>query len=628
MSPWSFRRRIILVAILPATIIAVLLAAYFLLLRYADAERAFIGRGHALITLLAPAAEYGVFSGNEGELGRLAAALRNEADVSGIVIHDHSGRPLASLGALRLHTNPRQLPDSWSGTADDGKTQFHHTKIWRSRIDLHDSLLAARETAPDRREAVGSVTLEMSRAGLQRLKAEMMAVTLLSALLTLALGSLLALRLASSVTMPVLALQSMVARIRAGDLAARATPHPAGTLRSLEDGINEMAASLQAGRDLLNARIAEATSELEQKRDEAEQASIAKSRFLAAASHDLRQPLHALSLFSAELAETPPGPAQQSLCRQIGAAVGSMEEMLASLLDVSRADLGALQPSVRPIALDDILSRILSAHVGSAGAKGLRLRVHPCRYWGLSDPALLYRMLANLVSNAIRYTERGGILVGVRPAGDMLHVDIWDSGIGIPTEYHSLIYQEFFQVANPERDPRKGLGLGLSLVDRLSGLLGHPVSMRSWPGRGSVFRIALPRADALPRQADETAAANGRRRARLLLVCADASAGDTLAELLAGWDCEVDRLQPSCRGLAPERRPDIVLCEDDAIGEAWPLLHPIASGCSLAVIVLGMLPADLRSPGLDCPVHELSRPLQPAKLRALISHLVNDMFSA
>lgn len=624
MKSWGFRERVIAVAVLPATIIAAVLASYFLLLRYADAEQAFIHRGHSLIKLFTPATEYGVFSGNAEELQRLAAALAGEADISGIVIYTRSGQPLAKLGTLRLTKDPQQLPDGWTGATPDGATQCFHAKVWRAGLAFQDPLAGQGDATA--REVIGSVTLEMTRAVMQRQKREMMVVTLIASLVTLILGTLLALRLSSSVTLPILALQRVVGAIRGGDLAARVAPHPAGTLRNLEEGINEMAASLQTGRDQLENRIVAATAELKQKRDEAEQASIAKSRFLAAASHDLRQPLHALSLFSEELARESRQPGLQRLVRQISAAVGSMEELLGSLLDVSRADLGAIHPVVQPVALDGLLERVFSAQAASARAKGLHLRLHPSRYWGLSDPALLYRMVINLVANAIAYSDRGGILIGVRQTGDKrLRIEVWDSGIGIRPEHQSLIFEEFFQIANPERDPQKGLGLGLSLVDRLSRLLDHPVGMRSVPGRGSMFSITLPRCTSAATHPDEAASVSlGGAKARLLVLGADTAANSALQRLLTGWGCEVVTASPSSPAPAAASAPELVICEDAAFAGALPLLRSLATGRPLPVIFLGTLPPELPPEHAGLAITVLAKPPQPAKLRALISHLLDD----
>lgn len=619
LKSWGFRERVIAVAILPATLMAAVLAAYFLLLRYADAEEAFIHRGQSLLRLFTPATEYGVFSGNVEELRRLAAALASETDFGGVVIQDYSGLPLTQIGTLRLTQAPQILADGWHGPTPDGLRHAFHAKIWRTRLAFDDALAASED--PAMQDAIGSVTLEMSRSGMQRLKREMMLVTLLVTLVTLLLGILLALRLSSSVTLPVLSLQRVVGAIRGGDLSARVSPHPAGTLRNLEEGINEMAAALQAGRDQLESRIAAATAELKQKRDEAEQASIAKSRFLAAASHDLRQPLHALSLFAAELAGESRLPAQQRLARQISVTVGTMEELLGSLLDVSRADLGAIRPCIQPVALDGLLERVHSAHAGEAGQKGLRLRLHPTCYWGLSDPALLYRMVSNLVANAIAYCRQGGVLIGVRPAGGRLRIEVWDTGVGIPHEQQALVFEEFYQVSNPERDPGKGLGLGLSLVDRLSRLLDHPVGMRSAPGRGSMFSITLPRATG-PERAGK--AGPDIHKVRLLMLGENSADNAALCELLSGWGCDVIRCVPPLPVPLPTEQVALVICEDAVFTEALPLISPQAAVRGLPVLLLGTLPPGSGKASYGFGLSTLAKPPRPAKLRALLTHLLDD----
>ena len=626
LKSWGIRERVIFVAVVPATFIAVILAANFLLVRYADAERGLIDRGHSLIKLLIPAAEYGVFSGNREELHQLAAALARTPDMKAVAIYNHGGTPLAQVGTLSLSLDPQQLADGWSDNGKDGEIQTFHAKIRRPTLSMNDPLTWVGNT-PSGGESIGSITLELSRADVLARKREMMVATLIATLATLTLAVLLALRLAGDVSAPILALQRVVASIRRGHLESRAAHHPARTLRGLEDGINEMATALQAGRDLLESRIAKATAELQQKKDEAEQASIAKSRFLAATSHDLRQPLHALALFSTNLADKADTPSLRRLSGQINAAVGSLGELLDGLLDISRIDLGATQPDLQPVILDELLERVVATHSSSAETKGLRLRRRPTRLLVLSDPRLLFRMVSNLVANAVRYTERGGILVGVRRAADKVRIEVWDTGIGIATEQQTLVFREFFQAANPERDPGKGLGLGLSLVERLAQLLDHPVSLRSIPNSGSVFGIALPRCatvSAVP--GANRPAAPGSLNARLLFFGEDQESGNNLCRLLATWGCQVTLVQAATDAARlPATPPDLMLCENNALHLALPFVrHLIASGSHPALILIGESVVK-EPPELDgAHVVHLSAPVQPAKLRALMHHLLDE----
>jgi len=233
-------------------------------------------------------------------------------------------------------------------------------------------------------------------------------------------------------------------------------------------------------------------AQLGEKSRELELANAFKSRFLAAASHDLRQPLHALNLFVAQL-RTEADPAEQRrLVSRIDAAVGGMNELFGALLDVSRLNAGLLVPELTDFPIEHLLDRMESTFADVAREKRLRLRVVPSGAWIRSDFILLERILLNLVSNALRYTVRGGIVIGCRRRGARLRLDVWDSGVGIPEDQQQRVFEEFYQLAHSERDRRGGLGLGLAIVERLGRLLDHPVELRSVPGKGSRFSVSVP----------------------------------------------------------------------------------------------------------------------------------------
>ncbi len=249
--------------------------------------------------------------------------------------------------------------------------------------------------------------------------------------------------------------------------------------------------------DITTHKLAEletsrALAEQDRARQAAERADRAKSRFLAAASHDLRQPMQALRLYLDALAVRLSDPVAQAILDKAQVAMASGEGLLSALLDVSTLDAGMVQPSPRTLPLGEMLSDLLADCGPDAAAKGLSLRVVDTGLHTCSDPVLLRRILRNLVVNAIRYTDQGGVLVGCRRMGNSVRVEVWDTGCGIPQDKQDAIFEEFYQLGNPSRDRAQGLGLGLSIVQRTAALLGHPVSVRSQPGRGSVFAIALP----------------------------------------------------------------------------------------------------------------------------------------
>jgi signal transduction histidine kinase len=231
-----------------------------------------------------------------------------------------------------------------------------------------------------------------------------------------------------------------------------------------------------------------------------------KSHFLASASHDLRQPLHALNLFVAQLhAENDPVE-RGRLVGRVEASVDSMNELFGALLDMTKLDAGILKPTLSEFPLARLFARIETTLAAAAQEKGLKLRIVATTAWTESDPILLERMLMNLASNAVRYTQRGGILIGCHRRGPNLRIDVCDTGPGIPEDQKQRIFGEFYQYATPEADRRGSLGLGLAIVDRLGRLLGHAVELTSRVGRGSRFSITVPLA--VKRHASESTTAD------------------------------------------------------------------------------------------------------------------------
>ncbi len=226
-------------------------------------------------------------------------------------------------------------------------------------------------------------------------------------------------------------------------------------------------------------------------RQDAEQANHAKTQFLAAASHDLRQPIHAQGLFLDVLHRMPMPPEQARLVGQVIAAREATAEMLNTLLDFSRVDAGVVQPAVQKFRMQTLLNKLEREFAPQADAQQLAYRSRECDFVIESDPALVALIARNLVANAIRYTHSGGVLVTCRQRGDHAELLVHDTGIGIAPEHHAHVFREFHQLGNPERDRRKGLGLGLAIAQKLADTLGEQLSLRSRVGRGSVFGLTL-----------------------------------------------------------------------------------------------------------------------------------------
>src|SRR5690606_5111728 len=294
----------------------------------------------------------------------------------------------------------------------------------------------------------------------------------------------------------------------------------------------EAESGLKRINETLEQRVGERTAMLEAAKREAERANDAKSRFLAAIGHDLLQPLHAAHLFADALQQRA-DPQQRELARQIGSALDATTDLLGTLLDMSRLEAGGLGPGPRDFPLADVLDPLVAQFGVLAREQGLRLRHVPTRAWVRSDPQLLRRVLQNFLANALRYTRDGGVLLGVRRAGDALRIEVHDSGPGIAEHRREAIFEEF---RRGEDAPGQGLGLGLSIARRIAVLLDSDVSLRSVPGRGSRFAIDVPRVvAALPQRAP----VQGIAGMQVLLVDNEPQALDALSAVLLGWGCSV-----------------------------------------------------------------------------------------
>jgi signal transduction histidine kinase len=274
----------------------------------------------------------------------------------------------------------------------------------------------------------------------------------------------------------------------------------------------------------------------------AEEANLAKSKFLAAASHDLRQPIHAQGLFLEVLARTKLSAAQYDALANARATWQASAEMLDTLLDFSRIEAGVVEPQMQVFHLQPLLNRIENELAPQADAKAIVYRSRETHAAVRSDPALIALILRNLVSNAIRYTEAGGVLVGCRVRGGQALLEVWDTGIGIEPTQHHEIFREFHQLGNAERDRRKGLGLGLAIAQGLARALGHELTLSSVPGRGSVFRLALPLSE-VGVASDALDTVDGPTRVfdvRVLVIDDDEAVRSGMRQLLGAWGCRCD----------------------------------------------------------------------------------------
>ncbi|MBB1609367.1 MULTISPECIES: NahK/ErcS family hybrid sensor histidine kinase/response regulator [unclassified Pseudomonas] len=399
---------------------------------------------------------------------------------------------------------------------------------------------------------------------------------------------------------------------------------------------------LQTLNEELEQRVAERTGELEalnqqlrEARDAAEAANHSKDKYLAAASHDLLQPLNAARLLVATLRERQLPGAEQQLVERTHQALEGAENLLTDLLEIARLDQSAIRPDLDVHGLDELLGPLASEFESVALSSGLQLRVRIPNLSVRTDARLLSRILRNFLSNACRYTGRGGVLLAARRRGASVRLEVWDTGRGIPADQLQAIFLEFNQLDTGRAAERQGVGLGLAIVDRIAGLLGCAVQVRSVPGRGSLFALEVPLAEALPPRAGGDAAPRpstgdplpGRR---LLVVDNETSILFSMAALLGQWGCEVltatDR--DAALALLGPQPPEAILAD-------YHLDHG-ATGCELvrdlrrhygreipAVMISADRSDECRRALQRLGIPQLNKPLKPGKLRAVLSALLD-----
>ncbi len=633
------RNRILLAAMMPVTLIVLLLVAVFLQTRLGDNAQSHGQRSRSLARQLAAACEYGVFSANESNLRSIAVAALREPDLRSVVILSADGAVLVRAGvpgyAMPARVGTRERLDQDAGKDSD----LYLQPIMAGQLHVDDLFAPAVAEAARPAQYLGHVLLEVSKSRLLERERELIALGVALGLAGLLIGGMLALRLGQRVIDPMARVASMIRRIRGGDFSTRTEVLPDDPLRELQRGLNQMAESLESSREELEQRVARATLALREKKEEAETATLAKSRFLAAASHDLRQPTHALGMFVARLRQLKHDAETRQLIDNLELALQAMRDLLDGLLDISRLDAGSVLVQLQVFPLEDILEKLRLELGMTASGKGLRLRIRPSAAWVLSDPTLIHRILLNLIGNALRYCENGGVVVGCRSfgAGELVRIEVWDSGIGIAPEHQQAIFREFFQVGNLERDRGQGLGLGLNIVQRTANLLGHRLQLCSLPGVGSRFSIEVPAAAA-------GAASERRGPSRAESFDADLSGvtvqvieDDALARLgvvslLSSWGArvvEADRLSTALRSVQLGLVPDVVVSDcrlpDGENGIEVVRQLRLAAGREIpACLISGDTDADLLLAAKQAGLTLLHKPVRPAKLRNLIRRLATQ----
>lgn len=627
MKSLGIRNRILLAALAPAALVALLVSSMLIARQIEQTRIDQHRRLYAVARQLASAAEFGIFSGNVDSLNSLLGSALTEPGIIAAAFLDPAGKVLASTLPDHKLPRPDEVFVGFQPPRDTGRLEHWHVQPIlpdnHGETDLFSN--AAGQSPP----LLGQLLIKVSMAAMhEESRKHALNAAAISALILL-FGVLLAVLLSRGLIRTLTEIRGVVEGIGEGRLDLRIKNTGKDDLGHLAQGINRMADTVEQTQEQLATRIGEATATLRHERDAAEHAAQARSRFFAAASHDLRQPAQALGLFVARLERDTQKSTLHPQLRKLAQTVHNLQGLIDTLLDYSRLDGKVFRVEPRPLQARQALIRGVESFAESAAAKQLVLRTRIADCWLMTDPALLHRILINLIGNAVRHTHSGGILVACRRGADHARIEIWDTGPGIPPEFREAIFEELVQLDNPERDAEKGLGLGLAIVRRSAGLLSHPLSLCSRVGRGSRFALRVPLAPppaALEHDGGETAP----EQRPILLVGAANSARDELVRQLEDWGFAVAQVADAIAAqlwIARHDAPRTLLLDvsDDATGiDKWrDWLNRIEAETDLVLPVLFVCngpPPSLAVMGSASRLL-LVRPFRPARLRALLTRL-------
>lgn len=560
MNNWGIQGRVLFLALAPVAFIALILDIYFINTRINDLERSLNDRGHAIANQLAPAAEYGVFSGNQVILVNLAQAALAEVDVSAVSFLDPENRVLAQT-TRRTST----------ATANDTSLLFH-APIYQTSIAWDDNHENTSSDVPnkdsiDTKHLLGKVDVRMSHASTTARQSEVIINSLLLTLLGLTLSAILALRISRSVSQPVLDLTTAVRKLEAGQLGTRVTVMSGGELGVLQKGINTMANALRTTQEELQEQIDQATAEvretlesveiqnveLDLARKRAIVASRAKSEFLANISHEIRTPMNGVIGFITLLRKTELDEEQREYIETIDKSALTLLSSINDILDFSKIEAGKIVIQNTPIDLRAAIEEVLTLLAPLAYEKNLEIvnLIYddvPLLLHG--DPIRIRQVLTNLIGNAIKFTDAGSVVVRTMLEDDskndaLIKITVSDTGIGLAPEDQKRLFAPFTQVDSTETRRYSGTGLGLAICKKLVGLMGGEIGVESNPSEGATFWFTLRCIKQTPALVALPADAQTLDQARILIYEAHPMARLALRHMLNAWDMAVTECEES-----------------------------------------------------------------------------------
>jgi len=621
----SLQRDLLRLGVVPCAAAALALTAWFTHSRLDTLEGAFNAEGQALARQVAALSDLSLYAGDLSALQNVAnAALRGSSQVTRVEISNNAG-VFVSSGA--------------SPTSMENQSVFTAPVLLREASRA--SAFSTTGAAAAGESPIGLVQAFRDTTSYARERTRSLVAGIGIALIAILVAWASVRHMARTVARPLRRVSRTVAALEAGHFDARCdvqgTHSASGRLKrphelaSLAHDVNRLAEQLEHNQQVSEERVREATAVALQRMAEAEQAALSRSRFLAAASHDLRQPLHAMGLFIDGLLPSATS-AQRPAVLRLQESTQFMTMLLDDLLEISRLDAQVLTPTVTTVSLDGLFEHLASQHASQAIEARVRIIWKPQGRAVRSDAAMLIRIIGNLISNAIRHAPPDGTVMVAARRGSTpgtVRIEVRDNGIGIAPIHQQRIFEEFYQVANTERDRRQGFGLGLAICARVAALLGTQIELRSALLIGSTFSLTLPAANPVGavRPVAPPPAMAPLAGLHCLVVDDDEAILHGTEQLLRQWGCHVIGTESGTSAVEHMREEDahfdVVLCdlqlardEDGmAVIDAARRMHPQA----LAVLVTGATGPDalqrLRRQGVTF----LTKPVAPAKLRALLS---------